>query len=305
MRTITIGTRGSALARWQTEHVAGLLRNVEPDLRVETVIMSTKGDRELDKPLPEIGGKGLFTAELEAALLAGEIDLAVHSLKDLPTENTPGLTIGATPTRANPRDVLVSRHGKPLAELPANPRIGTSSHRRAAQIKLARQGTQVVPLRGNVDTRLRKAQTEDYDAIILAAAGLERLGLEDHVTERLPLGMMLPAPGQGSLGIHCRADDSSVLNLLAELHDAKTWAAVAAERAFLAGLGGGCSVPVAAYGQILSGELTLQGLVAAIDGSRVVRVMGNDDPANAEGLGESLAQQAIAKGASDLLERAS
>lgn len=301
-RTLTIGTRGSALARWQTDYVAGLLRAVQPGLTVETVLITTQGDRELDRPLPEIGGKGLFTAELESALLAGEIDLAVHSLKDLPVEDTPGLMIGATPERAAPGDVLVSRHDLPLAELPARPRIGTSSLRRAAQVRIARPDAEVVPLRGNVDTRLRKAQTADYDAVVLAAAGLARLGLEDHVAERLPLDVMLPAPGQAALGIHCRAGDTAMLDLLAGIHDDETWAAVTAERAFLAGLGGGCSLPVAAYGQTIGGELVLQGLVAATDGSRAVRVMGNDDPTRAAALGERLAQEAIAKGAAQLLE---
>ena len=167
---------------------------------------------------------------------------------------------------------------------------------------MARPDAEIVSLRGNVDTRLRKAQSEDYDAIVLAAAGLARLGLEAHVTERLPLDVMLPAPGQGALAIHCRADDDTIHDLLSDLHDAGTWAAVTAERAFLSGLGGGCSVPVAAYGQIIRGELVLQGLVAATDGSQTVRVMGNDDPAQAEALGDRLAQEAIAKGAARLLE---
>jgi hydroxymethylbilane synthase len=302
VRAISIGTRGSALARWQTDYVAGLLRAATPDLQIGIIPISTRGDRELDKPLPEIGGKGLFTAELEAALLAGDIDLAVHSLKDLPTENTPGLTIGATPHRAAPGDVLVSRHRLPLAELRAKPRIGTSSLRRGAQVRLARPDADIVPIRGNVDTRLRKAGTGDYDGVVLAAAGLARLGLEAHITERLPLEVMLPAPGQGALAVHCRADDEAILGLLADIHNVDTWAAVSAERAFLAGLGGGCSVPVGAYAQVSDGELALQGLIASVDGRQAVRVRRSGDPANPEDLGASLAGEAIEQGAASLLE---
>jgi hydroxymethylbilane synthase len=302
VRTVVIGTRSSALARWQTQHVADLLHAAKPDLRIEIVPISTRGDRELNKPLPEIGGKGLFTAELEAALLEGEIALAVHSLKDLPTEDTPGLTIGATPCRADPGDVLVSRHNLPLADLPANPRIGTSSPRRAAQVRLIRPDAEIVPVRGNVETRLRKAQSDDLDGVVLAAAGLARLGLEEHITERLALDTMLPAPGQGALAAQCRADDGETLSLLATIHHADTWAAVVAERAFLAGLGGGCSVPVAACGLVSDGRLTLRCLVASRDGGQAVHVAGEGDPARPETLGASLAQEALEKGAAGLLE---
>jgi hydroxymethylbilane synthase len=301
-RTVVIGTRRSALARWQTQHIADLLRAARPGLHVEIINIHTRGDRELNKPLPEIGGKGLFTAELEAALLTGEIALAVHSLKDLPTEDTPGLTIGATPRRADPGDVLVSRHALPLADLPTNPRIGTSSPRRAAQVRLIRPDAEIVPVRGNVETRLHKAQSDDLDGVVMAAAGLARLGLEEHIAERLALDMMLPAPGQGALAAQCRADDSETLSLLAAIHHADTWAAVVAERVFLAGLGGGCSVPVAAYGLVDDGGLTLRGLVASRDGTHAVRVAGEGDPARPEALGASLAQEALEKGAVSLLE---
>lgn len=303
VRALTIGTRGSALARWQTDYVADLLRRAHPGLELETTLISTQGDRELERPLPEIGGKGLFTAELEAALLGGEIDLAVHSLKDLPVEETPGLTIGAIPERAAAGDVLVSRHNLPLAELPGSPHIGTSSLRRGAQIRLARPDAEIVSLRGNVDTRIRKAQTETYDAIVLAEAGVKRLGLEQHIVERLSHDVMLPAPGQGALAIHCRADDDEILGLLESIHNWKAAAAVTAERAFLAGLGGGCSLPVGAHGAVYSGELALRGAVIAIDGSHVVRVMGNDQPDSAEALGTRLAEDALRKGAAELLER--
>ena len=301
-RVVTIGTRGSALARWQSEHVAVLLQVAEAGLQVETQLISTRGDRELDKPLPEIGGKGLFTAELEAALLSGQIALAVHSLKDLPTKDAPGLTIGATPQRADPSDVLVSRHGLPLAKLPSNPKIGTSSQRRGAQIRLARPDAEVVPIRGNVDTRIRKAQTEDYDAVVLAAAGLMRLGLEEYIAEKLAFETMLPAPGQGALALHCRADDDSLLELLAAIHHEETWAAVTAERAFLAALGGGCSLPVGAYASVQGETMLLEGLVAAPDGSSSIRVEVEGSPNNPQVLGETAARRAIEQGAADLLE---
>ena len=291
--TLILGTRPSRLARRQTELVVEALRAAWPDLRTEIKIYTTRGDRELKRPLPEIGGKGLFTAEIEAALRNGEIHLAVHSFKDLPIAVSEGLTIGAALERADAHDTLVSRHGLPLAQLPANPRIGTSSPRRAAQILAARPDAQIVPLRGNVDTRLRKAATEEYDAVILAAAGLIRLGLETHITQRLPFEVMLPAPAQGALAVQCRADDEATLALLRPIHHPPTWAAVTAERAFLEGLGGGCSAPVAAYAESNGTVLRLRGLVASLDGQRVVRVVGEGSPEAPGALGHRLAQEAL------------
>jgi hydroxymethylbilane synthase len=282
--------------------VAAGLRAAWPDLPTEIKLYTTRGDRELDRPLPEIGGKGLFTAEIEAALRAGDIDLAVHSLKDLPIADSAGLAIGAVLERADVHDVLVSRHGLPLAELPSHPRVGTSSPRRAAQILAARPDAQILPIRGNVDTRLRKAAAADYDGVVLAAAGLARLGLEEHVTQRLPLEVMLPAPGQGALAVQCRADDEAILALLRPLHHPATWAAVTAERAFLEGLGGGCAVPVAAYAAYDGRGLELRGLVASLDGRQVVRVAGHGLPEAAYHLGQQLAQAALAQGASRMLE---
>ena len=301
-RVVTIGTRGSALARWQSEHVAGLLQAAEASLRVEMQLINTRGDRELDKPLPEIGGKGLFTAELEEALHSGQIALAVHSLKDLPTDDAAGLTIGATPQRGDPGDVLVSRHGLPLATLSANPRIGTSSRRRGAQIRLARHDAEIVPIRGNVDTRIRKAQTEDYDAVVLAAAGVMRLGLDEYIVEKLAFDTMLPAPGQGALALHCRADDEALLELLATIHHEETWVAVTAERAFLAELGGGCSLPVGAIGGVQDDTLTLQCIVVAPDGSRAIRVEAEGSLNDPQAVGETAARRAIEQGAAELLE---
>ncbi len=306
-RSLTIGTRSSALARWQTEWVLARLREAWPDLDCQTKLFTTSGDRILDKPLPEIGGKGLFTAELENALRNGEIDLAVHSLKDLPIDDAPGLTIGAIPVREDARDVLISRNGWTLDTLPSGARVGTSSLRRSAQLLPARPDLTLLPLRGNVDTRVRKVRQGEYDAIVLAAAGVLRLGLGEHITEYLPMEVMLPAPGQGALAVQCRADDASVLESLRPIGDRATRAAVAAERAFLKALGGGCSAPVAAYAQAnlprtrpaYASSIQMTGLVASPDGRRVIRVTGEGSDPNV--LGADLAQQALAQGAGELL----
>lgn len=295
---LTFATRPSALARWQTNWVIDALKNIHPNLECEEKIITTQGDKILDKPLPEIGGKGLFTQELESELLSGALHCAVHSLKDLPVENPTGLTIGCIPLRAEARDALISAHGYTLSTLPANASIGTSSLRRASQILSLRPDLKTQSLRGNVDTRLRKAMDGQYDAIILAGAGLTRLGLDKHVTEWIPLDVMLPAPGQGALAIQCRADDQTTLDLLAALEDVPTRKAVTAERAFLSGLGGGCSVPVAAYASV-DDQINLTGLVASPDGKQIIKVGGQGYDANQ--LGRELAQQAIAQGASEIL----
>jgi hydroxymethylbilane synthase len=303
---MTLGTRPSQLARRQTELVAAALRDAWPGITIEIRVYVTHGDRDVQRPLPEIGGKGLFTAEIEAALRRGEIDLAVHSLKDLPIEDSRDLIIGAVPVRASAHDVLVSRHGLPLESLPPRPRIGTSSRRRAAQLLAVRPDARVVPLRGNLDTRLRKALSEDYDAIVLAAAGVARLELEAAITQPLPLEIMLPAPAQGALAVQCRANDAATLQRLQPLHDPATWAAVTAERAFLNGLGGGCAAPVAAYAEprALDGSirLWLRGLVASLDGRQMVRVEGSGDQDDPEQLGQRLAQEALQRGARAILE---
>lgn len=295
---LTFATRPSALARWQTNWVIDALKNIHPNLECEEKIITTQGDKILDKPLPEIGGKGLFTQELESELLSGALHCAVHSLKDLPVENPAGLTVGCIPARAEARDALISAHGYTLSTLPANASIGTSSLRRASQILSLRPDLKTQSLRGNVDTRLRKAMDDQYDAIILAGAGLTRLGLDKHVTEWIPLDVMLPAPGQGALAIQCRADDQTTLDLLAALEDVPTRKAVIAERAFLSALGGGCSVPVAAYASV-DNQINLTGLVASPDGKQIIKVGGQGYDANQ--LGRELAQQAIAQGASEIL----
>ncbi|MEK9164492.1 MAG: hydroxymethylbilane synthase, partial [Chloroflexota bacterium] len=272
-------------------------------------LFTTSGDRILDKPLPEIGGKGLFTEELENALRAGEIDVAVHSLKDLPIDDASGLTIGAICQREDARDVLIARDGSTLASLPPGARVGTSSLRRSAQLLAARPDLTLLSLRGNVDTRIRKAvgatpAVAPYDAIVLAAAGVLRLGLGEHISEYLPFDVMLPAPGQGALAVQCRAGDDATLGLLAAIDDPESRAAVTAERAFLNALGGGCSAPVAAYAHFplrtSHSALAMTGLVASPDGRRAVRVSGEgNDPL---ALGAELAQQALAQDAGELLQ---
>ena len=297
--TLIFATRPSALARWQTAHVIRLLQNAWPGLECREQIITTSGDRILDRPLPEIGEKGLFTSELETALLCGDVHVAVHSLKDLPVEDLPGITVAAIPTRDSALDVLVASKGETLASLPQGSRVGTCSLRRTAQLLAQRPDLTILPLRGNVDTRLRKVLNGDYDAIVLAAAGLYRLGLEKHITETFPLDMMLPAPGQGALAVQCRADDLETLHVLAAIHDASTSAAVAAERAFLSGLGSGCSLPIGAFAEKNNGTIVLTGAVISKDGKQSVRLSAaGEEP---QELGERLSQLVLERGAGDLL----
>jgi hydroxymethylbilane synthase len=300
-----LGTRSSDLALWQTNHVRQLIRDAWPGIEVVVETFSTKGDQILDKPLPLIGGKGLFTAELEAALKGRAIDAAVHSLKDLPTETPAMLALGAIPERANPADALVSRGGLTLGNLPLGATVGTSSRRRAAQLLNARPDLRIADLRGNVPTRIRKALDPDgpYDAVVLAYAGLQRLERLDVISQVLPLELMLPAPGQGALAVQCR-DEAQSLELLAPLNHQSTRAAVTAERSFLAGLGGGCAVPIAAYAELSGDEIRLHGRVAGLDGSRQIDVTGRAPVAEALSLGSQLAGEALALGAAELLEAA-
>ncbi len=299
MQPVVFATRPSALARWQTQFVIQALPGIWPELHFEEKVITTSGDRILDKPLPEIGGKGLFTQELEAELLSGQVQAAVHSLKDLPVEDVPGLCIQAIPKRGEMRDVLVSARGYRLESLPQGARVGTSSLRRSAQLLALRPDLQIASLRGNVDTRLRKALEGQYDAILLAGAGLVRLGLNQYITEWLPLEKMSPAPGQGALAVQCREQDAATRRWLAALDDQATRLAVMAERAFLAGLGGGCSLPVGAYARVDQGQVSLQGIVAAPDGKRLLRLSGRGQ--DAYQLGLDLAKQALEQGAAELL----
>ena len=284
-----MGTRGSLLSRRQTEVVLAVLRGLHPGVRFEVVVIQTRGDRWLG-PLVHPSGPGLFVAELERALREGSIDLAVHSLKDLPTDPTPGLVVAAIPPREDPRDALVANVPS-LAHLPPGARVGTSSPRRAAQLRIYRKDLEVVPLRGNVDTRIRKVRAGEVDAAILAVAGLVRGGWEQEVAERLDPEVMLPAPGQGAIALQVREDDLRVRALVESLDDPLTRAAVSAERAFLRGLGGGCTIPAAALATWEAGNiLRLRGLVAAPDGSWAVRVERAGPVAAAEEMGREAAE---------------
>jgi len=299
---ITIGTRKSQLALWQADYIAAQLRQCQPGVEVVLRHIVTHGDRVQDRPLPEIGGKGLFTAELEMALHTGAIDLAVHSLKDLPTALVPEFIIGAIPARASPFDVLVSGNGYTLDTLPHGALIGTSSLRRSAQLKATRPDLVIEPLRGNVPTRVEKTRNGAYDAVVLAAAGLDRLAMADYITQILPAAMMLPAPAQGALGVQCRTDDQAIRAMLAPLDDSGTRVVVTAERAFLHALDSGCRLPVAALAQIDGDQLRLIGRVISLDGEQVIEVGGTSDLSEAEALGTRLAQSALKQGARAILQ---
>jgi hydroxymethylbilane synthase len=293
--TLIFATRPSALARWQTRYVIQQIQAQWENLICEEMVITTKGDLDGVTALPEIGGKGLFTYELEQALREGRVDAAVHSLKDLPTEAAAGLKIGVIPQRAEARDVLVCPAGLTLDELPIGAVVGTSSIRRQAQLLAYRPDLQIQTIRGNIDTRIHKAQGGHYDAIILAAAGILRLGLKEHITQYLPLEIMLPAPGQGALAVQCREADEQTLHLLSAIEHHATRQAVSAERAFLASLGGGCSLPVGALADVQGQKITLHSVVASPDGSHTLKLTATgDDP---EQVGRDLAYQVLEQGA--------
>ncbi|HUW62283.1 MAG TPA: hydroxymethylbilane synthase [Candidatus Bathyarchaeia archaeon] len=301
-RTIRIGTRGSRLALQQTQWVVERLREVAPDLHVKTEIIRPVGDRVQDKPLDQLSVQGVFTKEIDHALLDGVVDLVVHSLKDLPTVSTEGINIAAIPEREDARDAFIGKGGLLLAELPKGASVGTGSLRRRAQLLAIRSDLRPTEIRGNIDTRLRKLELSDQNsAIILAAAGLRRLDLDNVITEYLDFDQWLPAAGQGALAIACRPDDTAVRRVASALDDPDVRAAVTAERALLAKVEGGCHVPVGAYGRIVRGALVLDGLVAAIDGSQVVRRQLKGEPADAWQLGEQLAERLLAEGGADIL----
>jgi len=291
---IVIGSRGSQLALWQARHIAGCLQTLGVETRLE--IIKTTGDKITDVPLAQVGGKGLFTKEIEEALLAGAIDLAVHSLKDMPTGLPAGLTLAAIPEREDPRDALI---GKPLAELSAGSRVGTSSLRRAAQLHALGRGLVTENLRGNVDTRLRKLDEGHYDAIVLAAAGLRRLGWAERIRELIDVEVMCPAAGQGALAIETRDDGGAGHEIARKLDHAETNAAVTAERSLLATLEGGCQVPIGAHAKFDGGVLHLLAVVASPDGTRVMRDRAEGRDALA--LGRELGERMLASGARDIL----
>ena len=301
MPRLTVGTRGSKLALTQTEFVVQRLKQAHPGIEVAIEIISTKGDRVLDRPLPEIGGKGLFTFELETALRDGAIDLAVHSLKDLPTDDAEGLSIGAILERATPNDAFISNRARTLKELPDGARIGTSSLRRKAQLRALNNSWELIDIRGNVETRLRKIDDGIVDAVILACAGLERIGRTDAITQVLPSELMLPACGQGALAVQVRAADKKILELLKPLHHKDTAAEVLAERSMLAALGGGCLTPIGALADAAAGALHMDGCVCSLDGAAILRtqVAGLADEAAA--LGKEAAEQLLELGADAII----
>ena len=302
LKQIVLGSRTSRLAMWQTRFVIEQMQQAWPDLDCQIEPIVTKGDKTLDQPLPQIGGKGLFTLELEQALREGRIDLAVHSLKDLPVEDGDGLTLGAIIGRADVRDVLVTTNDNTLGSLPLEAIVGTSSLRRQAQLLYARPDLRVRSIRGNVETRIRKVNEGQYDATVLAAAGVTRLALVEHISQWLPLEVMLPAPGQGALGVQCRADDAVTLELLSTIHQAAVAAAVTAERSFLQHLGGGCATPVAAHAVQGKKGLHMTGLVAALSGGKQIQVSGHGEDGWA--LGARLAGAALDQGAGEILVNA-
>lgn len=299
--TIVIGTRSSKLALWQADYVAGCLQKKYPELKVEKKLMTTKGDKILDAPLAKIGGKGLFTKELEQDMLEGGIDLAVHSLKDMPTEVPKGLVISAITRRFDAGDAVVSPKYGTFANLPKGAKVGTSSLRRKAQLLHARPDLHICDLRGNVNTRLKKLEEEHFDAIILAVAGLKRLGFADRITEVLPKSMVLPAVGQGALAIETRQDDDKIRGLIDFLNDEETVACAKAERAFLARVEGGCQVPVGVYAvptEETEGKsgLRVEAVIASLDGQRLYRDAIEGSAAEAEKMGTELADQLLNMG---------
>lgn len=301
-KTLRIATRKSQLALWQAEYVAAELKARHPDLEIELVKMTTQGDKILDTPLAKVGGKGLFVKELETGMLNGDADIAVHSMKDVPVELPEGLHLAVICPREDPRDAFVSNNFANFEALPQGAKVGTSSLRRQCQLREKRPDLAILDLRGNVNTRLAKLDAGDYDAIILATAGLKRLGMAVRITEHLATELSLPAIGQGAVGIECRVDDVWVNDLITPLHDIKSATRVQAERAMNARLQGGCQVPIAGYAEIEHGILLLRGLVGEPDGSRIIRGEIAGPPDNAEELGLVLAEDLLTRGADRILE---
>ncbi|WP_461196918.1 hydroxymethylbilane synthase [Acinetobacter pittii] len=302
MKTLKIATRQSPLALWQAEHIRARLEELHPDLTVKLVKFVTQGDKILDTPLAKIGGKGLFVKELEAALLDGRADLAVHSMKDVPMALPEGLTLAVICEREDPLDAFVSNQFEKFADLPQGAKVGTSSLRRKSQILKQRPDLQIIDLRGNVGTRLAKLDEGQYDAIILASAGLKRLGLSERIRHCLTPDISLPAVGQGALGLECRAADQDVLALIQPLLHAETDVCVRAERAFNAYLEGGCQVPIAGYAILQNGQIHIEGRVGSPDGQTLLRAELTDEANNAQQLGENLARNLLDQGAGELLK---
>ncbi len=302
IKIIRIATRQSPLALWQAEHVAALLQQAFPNITTELVKMVTRGDKILDAPLAKIGGKGLFVKELEQGMLEGNADIAVHSMKDVPIDFPEGLHLAAILKREDPTDAFVSNHYQNFADLPENARIGTSSLRRQSQIKARFPHAEILSLRGNVNTRLAKLDAGEYDAIILASAGLKRLGMADRICQSLPTETSLPACGQGAIGIECRVDDVEINEMLKTLHDEITAICVVAERSMNARLNGGCQVPIAGFAELENGEIFMRGLVGNPDGSVIYRAKQCGHTENAVEIGESIADELLKQGAAEILK---
>lgn len=300
---LRIATRQSRLALWQAQHVAAKLREAHAGLAVELVPMTTQGDRILDRSLAQVGGKGLFIKELEIAISEGRADIAVHSMKDVPTDMPPGMTLAAMLTRADPHDAFVSSRYANFSALPQGARVGTSSLRRQCQLMYARPDLQLLTLRGNVETRLRKLQEDQYDAIVLAAAGLIRLGLEDRITHRFDSEQFVPAVGQGIIGIECRDDDARSIELVRALNDDLAWQCCETERAFALRLQGSCQSPIAGYAQVNGGQLHLRGVIGSPDGKEIYRGVQSGSLADRQAVGIALADRLLDAGARPLLEK--
>ena len=297
---LTIGTRGSKLALWQSEYIRARIEGLT-GLPVDIKIIKTTGDKILDVPLAKVGGKGLFTKEIEVELEAGTVDLAVHSMKDVPTELPPGLVIAAMPERVDPRDAIVSGAGYTLDTLPQGARVGTSSLRRVAQVRALRPDVEIVDVRGNLDTRMRKAETGEVDIVILAAAGITRMGWADRITHYVPSEQMVSAVGQGAIGIEIREDDAFMQDLCARIADPETMTCVTAERVVMRTLEGGCQVPIGAYARIVGGRLVIEGIVGAVDGSNILRATAEGDADDPAGLGRVLVDVLLEMGAAAIL----
>ena len=300
-KELRIGTRGSQLALFQANWVKDRLIEVNPHLKVTLLIIKTTGDRIQDAPLAKIGWKGVFVKELEEALIERRVDLAVHSIKDVPTEFPEGLHLSAITKREDPRDVFISRDGTLLKDLPRGAKIGTSSLRRQAQLLHFRNDLEIIPLRGNLDTRLKKLETMNLDGIVLAMAGVKRLGLGERITEVIPEEISLPAVGQGALGIETRTDDRETEELTRFFNDPASSFAVSGERAFLKKLGGGCQVPIAAFGKLQASTLRIDGLVGTTDGKRIIKHQVEGPAEKAESLGIELAEVLLSRGAREIL----
>ncbi|NTW04782.1 MAG: hydroxymethylbilane synthase [Peptococcaceae bacterium] len=303
MREYNIGTRESKLAMWQANWVAERLRELSPGIKINLVGIKTKGDKILDTALAKIGDKGLFTRELEHSLLSEQIDLAVHSMKDLPTALPEGLILGAICERECPADVLIAPQGCNLGNLPVNANIGTSSLRRIAQLKKYRSDFNMVNVRGNLDTRLRKLNEENIDALILAYAGISRLGYSDRICQQIPYEICLPAVGQGSVGVEVRADDHGVIQLLKGLNHSMSSRAIRAERALLKALEGGCQVPIGALARVSGQEISMEAMVSSMDGQTMLRVSMVGDTIEPERLGNRLANRMLKLGAAEILKK--